>query len=213
MVENVISKTCVIKMNMKKQTSFNFKEDDFNIKTTHGGSLSLGKRKTRRPLDSRKPIHLVIKATNSYTLLKNKGLVEQVIHRFSVRFGMKLYAKAVQHDHIHLCLSFQNRSVYKMWIRAVSGTLVKTIKGLKFKLLPFTRVIGASGKDLRCVQNYINKNQAEADFLEKIHRRMELSDGKIWSDLRNFALQRGGTFQNLMNAKPKTQINYLADRS
>lgn len=187
---------------MNKQISFSDIESNFSssfkIQKSYGGSLGLGKRKTRRPLDSKKPLHLVLKATNSYTLLNNKVAVEQIIHLFSVKFGIKLHAKAVQHDHIHLCLSFQNRRIYTMWIRAVTGSLVQRVTGLKFKFLPFTRIINSWRNDFRSVQNYIAKNQAEAEFLLRVHTYIDARRERLFTELRLFANLRGGIFLDLM---------------
>lgn len=139
-----------------------------NNQKIYGGSLLKGKRKSARPLDSKKPLHLVLKATNSFALLRNQKLIEQLNAKMSQRFGVKVYSIAVQADHIHLNISFASRRIYTMWIRALTGALARKIQKLKFKFLPFTR-IGSWGRDFKTVQNYILKNRIEGDFLLTAH--------------------------------------------
>lgn len=173
---------------MKKQISFeNLNASNScqsgNGRKTHGGSLSKGKRKTGRPLDRKKPIHLVLKSTTSHTLLRRKSRVQETINRISSKFGIKIHSSAIQYDHIHLNLSFQNRQVYVMWIRALTGSLAQKIKGLKFKFIPFTRIIASWGREFKAVQSYIDKNRIEAEFLWRIHRQMEGSQRHLLAHL------------------------------
>lgn len=168
---------------MKKQMSFTQLESTLKIQKTFGGSLG-GKRKVRRPLDCKRPIHLVLKATNSFTLLRNKMAVKKIIHRFNQKFGMRMHSFAIQYDHIHLNLSFQSRKIYVMWIRALTGALTLKIKNLKFKFLPFTRIIETWKRDFRAVQKYIEKNRIEADFLMQVHSQIESKQIRLEEELK-----------------------------
>lgn len=169
--------------NMKKQTSFQgLNEFNSGIKT-HGGSASHGKRKVRRPLDRNRPIHLVLKATNSQTLLWKQKEIKEIIKRISAKFGIKIHSLAIQYDHVHLNFSFQHRGVYVMWVRALTGILAQKIAGLKFESIPFTRVIASWGKDYHSVQAYIERNQIEADFLFRIHRELERARLQLLKEL------------------------------
>lgn len=58
---------------MNKQISFSNLDDRNDRTKAHGGSLARGKRKSKRPLDRKKPLHVVLKASNSHTLLKNQA--------------------------------------------------------------------------------------------------------------------------------------------
>lgn len=182
---------------MKQQTSFSELEGHLKIKATYGGSLLKGKRKSRRPLDSKKPVHLVLKTTNSSILLKNRTLIRNEIYRFSRKFGVKVHSHAIQHDHIHLNISFPSRRIYVMWIRALTGTLSKKVESLKFKFLPFTRLINSWGREFRVVQNYISNNQHEAEALVQIHHRIEEMRKKNIEELRIYAERSGACIVNL----------------
>lgn len=179
---------------MKKQISFeNLNASNScqsgNGRKTHGGSLSKGKRKTRRPLDRKNPIHLVLKSTNSYTLLRRQSQVHEIIKGIGAKFGIKMHSSAIQYDHIHLHFSFQNRKVYVRWIRALTGILAQKIKGLKFKFLPYTRVVASGGRDFTQVNLYIEKNQVEANFLIRIHAHIDRTQRRLDAELRRWGFE------------------------
>ncbi len=136
-----------------------------------GGSLLVGQRKERRPLSSKHPVHLILKATNSFSLLKNKQLVEQIIVKYSQKMGVRIYERAVHADHIHLAV-LMKREVYVRWIRAVTSVLAQRLTGLKWKLRPFTRVAGW-GREFVRLKNYILGNQREGNFMADAHTRVE----------------------------------------
>ena len=141
-----------------------------SIKKTneHGGSLARGRRKVRRPLASRRPIHLVLKARNSFVLLKNRKLVSALIEKMCRRFGIQLYQVAVHADHVHLTLQIAERSSYVKWIRAVTGALVLKCANLSWKLIPYTR-IASWGRDFLNLKNYLTFNEREGDFIIEAH--------------------------------------------
>jgi REP element-mobilizing transposase RayT len=139
------------------------------VKNEFGGSLLPGNRKTRRPLNTKMPHHLVLKATNSLVLLKNKIEVEHCLRTFAARLGIKIYDCAVHADHIHLSLGIPSREAYVRWIRAVTSVLVQKFKNLKWKLRPYTR-IGQWGRGFARLRRYILKNRMEGEFIRESHQ-------------------------------------------
>lgn len=138
-----------------------FKE---KIQREFGGSLLLGKRKAARPIDTKKSIHLVLKAKNSFALLRNKKTVEETLRKYAQKFGLTIYALGVQADHIHLEIKVPSRELYVRWVRAITSVLVSKIKGLKWKLRPYTKIL-SWGKQFQKVKRYIFTNQKEGEFL------------------------------------------------
>ena len=74
----------------------NSKETDFNHywsntkRKFHSGIQAKGKRKTRRPLDTKKPIHPVMssekaKGPLSFTSPLNKNKVDSIVHEYAAR--------------------------------------------------------------------------------------------------------------------------------
>lgn len=126
----------------------------------YGGELALGKRKSRRPLSSRKPLHLVLKANRFVNLFKDGAFVKSKLGRYAKLSGIRIYSLSIQRDHIHLCIRIHDRNLYKKFVRCLTGVLAKHFgKGL-WKVLPFTRV-GQWGRGFAVLKSYLQKNEDE----------------------------------------------------
>ncbi len=125
----------------------------------HGGEYALGKRKTRRALATKRPLHLVLKAKKN--LQGNRPLVEKILRHYGATFGHKFYGLVVNHDHAHLVIKISSRENYKAFIRAITGILAKKLGAGLWKLLPFSRIVGWR-RDFRGVMAYLQENYAEA---------------------------------------------------
>jgi REP element-mobilizing transposase RayT len=141
-----------------------------------GGTTLKGKRKVARPLDSKRPIHLILKATNPFLLLRNRQLIGNVLSYFNEKFGVKVYEYAIQADHIHLCAKIPNRPLYRAWIRAVTSTLVRKIPGLKWNLRPYSK-IASWGRQFKILIEYIKDNHRCGEFVVNAHSAGE----EYWS--------------------------------
>lgn len=144
---------------MKK--SGKFKRD---LSLEFGGSLLVGKRHSSRPLSSKRPTHLVLKARNQMLLLRRRKLVEHLIAKFGWKFGLRLYKIGVHSDHVHTSLRTFSRKQYNAFVRAVTSELVRLIPGLQWALRPYTR-IGDWGRGFGNVIRYIIRNILEADLI------------------------------------------------
>lgn len=163
---------------MKQQLCL-FKE---NIVQTHGGSKAKGKRKALRPLSTKHPIHLVLKASEPFQLLRNKETVEQTAKKYALKFGITLYQIAVQADHLHLSIKIPSRANYCRWIRAITSVLAFKLGKLKWSLPPFTR-IGTWGRDFKRLIGYIQRNRTYGSFLLDAHMRVDRFREKLMTDL------------------------------
>lgn len=128
-------------------------------KLYYGGSLVKGKRKVRRPLCSKRPIHLVLKA-NCKVLFKNKKTVSELIRKFSKKFGVKVYQSSVQRDHVHFILKIPSRQIYTKFIRSLTGRLAKKLGKGMWKLIPFTRIT-EWGRAFKVLKDYVQMNERE----------------------------------------------------
>ena len=89
-----------------------------------GGSLAVkGKRKIERVLDSRKPLHFVLKSKKSANLYSHRVLLRKLLYLYAKRFGVKVYKESVQQDHFHFCIKITNRDFYRRFIRALTGVI------------------------------------------------------------------------------------------
>lgn len=128
--------------------------------TFHGGLLTQGRRKGLRPLSSKQPLHLVLKARKAL-LYKNRAHIEKEIRRLGDRFQIKAYSIAVNFDHLHAVLKIPHRRNYTAFIRALTGLLARSLgKGI-WALPPFSRVM-SWGKDFQQALSYLRKNRLEA---------------------------------------------------
>ena len=141
-----------------------------------GGNLRRGKRKLARPLGIKRSNHLVLKVSSQTLLLRNKHQVELIFKKYGERLGVKIYSLAVQADHIHASIKIHSREAYKKWIRAVTSRLVALVRGLKFAIRPWTRIV-SWGRAFARVKSYIEGNQKEAKFILA-----------AWQSIDNFAL-------------------------
>lgn len=158
---------------MKQQLLF--KEE---IRNEFGGSLlKKGKRKIGRPLNLKAPIHLVLKADDAIQLFQNAGKIESQIRKLGEKFGVTVYSTAVHEDHIHALLKFPSRARYNAWVRSLTGTLCRQIKGLKWRLRPYTRIL-TWGRQYHRAMDYLKNNRDEAEALMQ-----------GWSRFREFEMQ------------------------
>jgi REP element-mobilizing transposase RayT len=142
---------------------------EFDTRTSFGGTLNLGKRKVLRPLDSKRPVHLIFKADQDDLLLRERALIEEVLRRNAAKLGLRIRTLAVNADHIHIVIEFPSREIFKKWIRAVTGVLARKIQGLSWRQLPYTEIVNW-GRHLVRAESYVEENQSEANFILRSHR-------------------------------------------
>ena len=112
-----------------------------------GGILFNGRRKSTRPLSSKDSIHFVLRSSwamgsDSFLSRRNRRSVDLLITRFAKKFGVKIYQKAIQTNHIHLLLRITDRTLYKAFIRALSGKIASHVMGQQsFKLFKESRLL------------------------------------------------------------------------
>lgn len=112
---------------MKQQPYFTNKHLPSN---SHGGSLSIRKRKSKRPISVRRSFHVVLRtdfATGKRYLLRHKNLIYKVLHKASKRFGIKIYQEAICGNHIHLHIKGRKRIDVQNFFRVVAGHIAQQI--------------------------------------------------------------------------------------
>lgn len=147
-----------------RQIGFGFLRD---YKKEFGGSLLEGKRKTKRPLSTKHPLHLILKSSCSGVFNPGNFSLEKLIRSQAKKFGIKIYDLALNWSHIHFILKIESRTDYNKFIRSLTAILAKRIRKLKphleviFNLRPFTRIL-SWGRDFKRGLEYIILNQLEA---------------------------------------------------
>ena len=143
--------------------------DSYNYRRTHGGSLSRGKRKKRRPVSTKKAMHIVMRAESAKKELslrhpRNLLIVEHSIRSFAKRFHIRIYRFSINSNHIHIMQRAKSRELFQNYLRALAGTIARKVKRIKGKFwdnLAFSRVVEWE-HEFKVAMNYVLKNQLEA---------------------------------------------------
>ena len=125
----------------------------------HGGSLTHKKRKTYKPLNTKKIIHLVLKS-NRKILFTNKEYIQSTIYKQADKAGVKIHTLSIQHDHIHHSLFVPDKKSYNQFIRSITGLFSRKFGRGLWKHRPYTRIV-EWGRDAKNLENYIYKNELE----------------------------------------------------
>jgi putative transposase len=165
-------------------------------KLTHGGSSTKGHARTARPLCTKRPIHLVMRAScatgsKSFLAPAFKTKIEIVLQRQAAVFGVKIYDFANGGNHFHLIVKIFSHSGFKNFLRAVSGLIARLVSGAQkgraigkkfWDARPFTRV-AAWGKAYEYLKSYLTLNKLEAmGFIAhqpRTHKRRKLMSVSI----------------------------------
>ncbi len=87
-----------------------------------------------RPLTSKDSIHFVLRSTwamgsDSFLARRNRSKIDQIINRFAKKFGVRIYQRAINSNHLHLLLRITNRRLYRSFIKAASGQIASHVMG------------------------------------------------------------------------------------
>ena len=131
-----------------------------------------GRRKHQRPLAFKRPIHIVLRSEKacgrwSFISTPTRRKVEKWLTKFAMKNSLRMYEKAIVSNHLHLLVKFPSREAYNAFIRALSGTLPRSIFRFQSKTesfwdhRPFTRIV-EWGRDYFGTKNYVEQNELEA---------------------------------------------------
>lgn len=160
-------------------------------KSAYGGEL-LKKRKGRlsgRPLTTKETMHLVLRSTKakgewSFKRPKNEHKIQQIIHKFSIRYGVKIISMANVGNHLHFQIKLSHRYTYKPFIRAITSAIMMAVTNASrwHKKLasqsqkfwdnrPYTRFV-QSFKAYLNLKDYIKINQLEGMGIDRDFARL-----------------------------------------
>jgi REP element-mobilizing transposase RayT len=154
---------------------------------SHGGDLSLGKRKTFRPIDPKQALHVVLrssKARGQLSMLhpKHCNAIEAHLHRAAKRWGVRVLRFANVGNHLHLLVKVPSRAAWQRFSKELSGGIARIVTGARkgaaldsksniqlpesarrafWDHLLFTRIVGF-GRDYQGVARCLVKNLFEA---------------------------------------------------
>jgi REP element-mobilizing transposase RayT len=159
------------------QKDFFGKKSDFAPRRyTHGGVGSTGKRKLHRPLDRKRPLHLVMKSSEakgrlSFLGLKNKVEIERIFARRAKQFAVTIHRFENVGNHIHAVVTFKRKDAFQNFLRTVSALIARHVTGARkgkpfgkrfWDHLPFTRVVFGQ-RGMNALGGYMWKNELERE--------------------------------------------------
>lgn len=121
-------------------------------------SPTTGRRKTQRPLSSRRPIHLIFKADHG--LRRHERGICRLMYARAEKSGLRIYRLVIGSDHIHCLVKIHSRRAYNSFIRAITGMMSLDFK-IKWRHRPASR-IASWGKDFKRLLSYLKLNEWEA---------------------------------------------------
>src|SRR5262245_27137387 len=100
----------------------------------HGGSTRKGKRKTARPLDPKRALHITLRSSRargarSMLLPKHRARVRELLDTISRRRRIKVYRFANVGNHVHLLIQARSKKEFQAFLREFSGRVAATVTG------------------------------------------------------------------------------------
>jgi REP element-mobilizing transposase RayT len=129
--------------------------------TAFGGDLQKGKRKTKRPLSTKKPMHVVIKSAGLVFAVRT-WRHREALQKASIKYGVKVYGSVFNGNHVHMVVMFSAREHYVAFVRDLTSAFARIVDRVGvFLQRPFTRIVDW-GRDFRNMASYLELNRIEA---------------------------------------------------
>jgi len=166
-------------------------------KDAFGGSLLKGNPKGKRPLDSKLPLLLTMRAHKSVLRLpRTFARVQEIIAAVAAKHGFTVYEQANVGNHLHLLIKIPHVRAWAAFIRELSGRIAQAaaaiIEGVKdgsacgagfWLYRPHTRIVRGWGKAYRVAKDYVGLNQLEAlGFISRKETKTLKDLRMIWAD-------------------------------
>ena len=156
-------------------------------RTAHGGTRSIGKRKTTRPFATNVPVHVALKATRAkgtWSLLhrKNQAKITAMVYVYAARFKVRVHQFGNAGNHLHLLVQAKERKQLADFLRVLAGRVAVTVTGARkhvkrvgkfWDFLSFSRLVNW-GKDFFQVREWVktcetwdDEFQAALQLIEK----------------------------------------------
>jgi REP element-mobilizing transposase RayT len=172
-----------------------FQAEEFNKqKDSFGGALLKGNNaKIKRPLESKLPIHLVLRSNKGgMRHPKSIDVVHGTVRDVSKKHGVTVYHNANVGNHLHMVIKIPARTRWSAYIRELTGRIAQRVQGLKgteaaalkfWKDRPFTRIIRSWRKAFKAALEYVELNLLEAEGFISRKQVKTLKDLRaIWAD-------------------------------
>lgn len=142
------------------------------MRAAHGGSLAHGRRKEKRPLSYKCPIHLVLrseKARGSWSLLRHGRRVDALLKMQARRHHVRILHYVNVGNHLHIKLRVFSRASFGAFLKSFSAMLARAVTGARkgmrkgsfWDALAYTRVLYSRIEE-KILHRYFRANAIEA---------------------------------------------------
>ncbi len=141
-----------------------------------GGALAVGKRKQKRPLNFKRPIHLVVRSQRakgpwSFLTKKNAASVDRLLRQQAHKHHLRLIGYVNVGNHLHIKLRAFSRDSFQDFLRSSMALIARKITGARkghkigkfWDALAFTRILFNSVEE-GILKRYFRANELEARF-------------------------------------------------
>ena len=140
--------------------------------TFGGKQKAKGNPKGKRPLASKLPLHVVLRAKQGGMRLPRAFTkVDSIVFKTARKHGVAVYKYANVGNHLHIVMKVSRIQRWPAFIRELTGRIAKLVKTLQIApkgenfwlYRPFTRIVSGWKKAFRDVKAYVVLNQLEAE--------------------------------------------------
>ena len=121
-----------------RQQTFALASDEFKDywkktdRRVHGGENAKNLRKTERPFNSTKPIHLILKSTRAVGKLSmwnrsNKLPIMALVYRHAELCAVKIYKYSNNGNHLHLAIKARDKKLFQKFLRVITGLIARHV--------------------------------------------------------------------------------------
>jgi REP element-mobilizing transposase RayT len=144
-----------------------------NLKHFGGDFLKNSHAKVKRPISTKKAMHVVVRSTMAkgpLSLLRKNKEISSIIYKQARESGVRIYHFANAGNHLHMVILASSRMAFKNFIRSVTGLIARLIlkaqkgaaKSIQFwDKRPFSRIL-EWGRDFKITAKYLLQNTLEA---------------------------------------------------
>jgi hypothetical protein len=167
-------------MRRKVSHQLQFNGRRFKRQLFFGGSYcSQRAHRVSRPLTTRHPLHLVLKASvargaRSFWRKDHAKYIDHVTRRFGLKFAVDILDCVNVGNHLHLKIKLASRHTYAPFIRAVTAAIRMRVGGQELKRFwdfrPYSRIVEGH-RNLLQLNDYLAINRLEGFRLAKVVAR------------------------------------------
>src|SRR4051812_22546315 len=97
-------------------------DEQFKFSLIHGGEISKGKRKTIRPVSTKRAMHVTMRASQargklSFRQPRNLAFIKNLLPCLARKWGLKLYEISINGNHLHFVSKAETRKGFQNFMR------------------------------------------------------------------------------------------------